>query len=389
MTKVNLNLINIREKVKSVNIKLDNYKENYLSLNRNLKNVDSSWKDINTEVFLKTISNDKKNCLEHISSIKKYLNKLEEFCDDLETELKKIFNLQKINKIQIDCEYINSSIENINNCSRDLNDIVYIMSKTDIVIPYDFKYKYAIEAIKSDIDKNKEIVLKLKNKLIRIKDIISSLIEQSKFKINKLDFKTIDDKCLNYFWKIYGIQKRNSVETNIDSVKSKSNKININNTNNNNNINPDVNKLNNNISQVFFKKNDEEKIKIDITKNNESQVNVSVNRIINPNINQLNTTQGKININTLNRIENNEKDLNRSISEVNFNTKKQEYVDLEKLYQNNKTVENIKVENSEFEKINSLKSNNNNNNNIENLSVNSSTSFKEDELISSENTIKF
>lgn len=217
-----LNINNINNDIKILKNNIAEYKDSIISLKLNLSKVDSSWNDFNTNSFINIVKKDKNEFFEHITSMKKYIELISDFCDYLESYFEKKFYIEKVNKIKYNSDMLNSAIENLNNCYNKLNNISNILQ--DLVIPVAFEYKNLIKNYYFEIDKYKTSLITLKSKLSKINIDINNIVNEFKTKRNDIDFKTINSQKIEYNWKNYGFTNINN-KNNVKVYKKNSSKF--------------------------------------------------------------------------------------------------------------------------------------------------------------------
>jgi len=215
MASFDVNVSEINKYTDRLKNNVSEYKLSIDSLKNNLNGIDSSWNDMNTQNFIKIISKESESFLEHISSIKKYIDSIVYFFDSIETELKNKMNIETLAKLSYNSEGLNKQVEFLQKAYNYIDYCVNVME--NISFPSSFKYRSILETYYNDLIYYKKNLESFSEKLYDLNVSILNIINNTKTKINKIDFTTINDSEMEYKWKTYSTDLKKIEEENKDN----------------------------------------------------------------------------------------------------------------------------------------------------------------------------
>ena len=187
-----IELKNIRESINLLNDRLDICFGNIDDFTNLMSSVDDAWTDSNVEEFKETVNNDKKNIYDLKSNFVKSIKICSDFCDSLETLLKKYYTSSEITTMRYSKNYFESSYSSIDTAVEDLNSAKNEIS--DLVFPSSTSCESQIRDLLSDVttDTFYNVVDEMKgfsNQLEEIFEISSE--EASKISNDELSFSSL------------------------------------------------------------------------------------------------------------------------------------------------------------------------------------------------------
>lgn len=236
MANFDINFNDINKNISEIESNIKEYKDIIKNLKDNLNNIDSAWNDLNTENFIKIVKTEYNLFSDQITAMDKYLNSINSFINSLSSEIKSKINVQVLQKVSYNSDYMNKQIEYLRNVFLHLNYCVNLLENLDL--PITFEYKTTIESYYRQLKSNRDTINNLRSKLESINTSILTLINMTRDNVNSIDFVTINRNEMQYNWKIYSADL---IDTN---MASKGNSYNFNDKETlflNNNISSDIN----------------------------------------------------------------------------------------------------------------------------------------------------
>lgn len=196
MNSLVLEISEIKTAIEDMRLKLEDYEECLNTYLDGIKKVDSCWNDINTQVFIDIVTDEKEDFKEHAEATEKHMDFILDFCDSLQTELNEILDENTLNKIQYYSSIVDSSDNFLDNAKSGISEVQSIYNS--LSIPSGCTASYDIRAILDNISDSK--ILSTKNDIVSNINKIRKVVAENKEEANALTFVTIDDKIceLNY-----------------------------------------------------------------------------------------------------------------------------------------------------------------------------------------------
>lgn len=201
MTKFTINLKKTKNYIKANYKQLEQYKKSISVFMNSINNADAVWNDVHTQIFINLINKDKKSFFEYIENIEKTLDEINDFCIQLNNIINSSFKLSNIEKIKYNSFYVDKSIEYLENGYIKLNNIINSLESINFSMLMKDKKNYIL-SVCTKMKNYKIIINDTIEKLKKINKDLKKLLNDKKYKINKIDFITIDSSKLEYKYDI-------------------------------------------------------------------------------------------------------------------------------------------------------------------------------------------
>lgn len=200
MASFDINFTEVKNSVVVMEKAISNYESDMKTLKGSLNNVDGYWKDRNTDVFIETVKKDYSIYSSHISSIKKYVNTIEKFCEDMKKMISNKTGIKSINKLKINSDKISNMVSALSDVYTYLDNCVYYLN--NLSIPADFSYRWTLNNYLGDFRYYRGKVNDIKNNLRNINNEINEIINEYKVTINKMNNIEINKNVISYKWHV-------------------------------------------------------------------------------------------------------------------------------------------------------------------------------------------